>query len=82
MSKRTEAVGQLRGLSDAELTQHLHERRRKLFEVRFQQVTGQVENQRQIRALRREVARALTVRNQPVADAEPEQAADAEGEER
>ena len=70
MTKHSDAVGTLRNLSDAELDDHLRAQRRKLFEVRFQQATGQVENHRQIRALRREIARSLTIQSgtQPSAE--------------
>jgi len=61
MTKQVEAMHALRQLSSSELAEHLLERRRKLFEIRFQQATGQVENHRQIRDLRQEIARALTV---------------------
>jgi len=61
MTKRTDSLHSLRQLSEADLADHLRDRRRKLFEVRFQQATGQVENHRQIRDLRKEIARALTV---------------------
>jgi large subunit ribosomal protein L29 len=61
MTKQVEAMHTLRQMTEADLAEHLRERRRKLFEIRFQQATGQVENHRQIRDLRREIARALTV---------------------
>jgi len=62
VSKRSEALVTLRKMTDAEFTQHLDDQRRKLFELRFQQVTGQVENQRHLRHIRKELARTLTVR--------------------
>ena len=61
MSKRTQKMNALRQLSPEQLEDHMRTQRRKLFEVRFQQATGQVENHRQVRELRREIARALTV---------------------
>ena len=61
MSKRGAHVDELRAMSSDELQEHLRQQRRRLFEVRFQQAAGQVENHRQIRVLRREIARALTV---------------------
>jgi large subunit ribosomal protein L29 len=61
MSKRHESLNNLRQMSSGALADHLREQRRKLFEVRFQQATGQVENHRQIRELHREIARTLTV---------------------
>lgn len=64
MTKQVDSLHQLRQMTGADLDDHLLERRRKLFEVRFQQATGQVENHRQIRELRREIARALTIRDE------------------
>ena len=61
MSKQTEAIKALRDMTDAELGDHLRQQRRHLFELRFQQATGQVENHRQIRDTRREIARTMTV---------------------
>lgn len=61
MSKQLERVKVLREMSAEDLAEHLKQQRRKLFEVRFQQATGQVENHRQVRELRREIARAMTV---------------------
>ena len=61
MSKHAQHLEELRGLSVEDLDEHLRQQRRRLFEVRFQQATGQVENHRQIRELRREIARTMTV---------------------
>ena len=61
MSKQLERVKLLREMSPEDLVEHMRQQRRKLFEVRFQQATGQVENHRQVRELRREIARAMTV---------------------
>jgi large subunit ribosomal protein L29 len=61
VSKQVEAVHALRAMTAQDLDEHLREQRRRLFEVRFQQAAGQVENHRQIRALRREIARTMTL---------------------
>lgn len=61
MSQRSESIKALRQMNDEELVVHLRQQRRKLFEVRFQQATGQVENHRLIRDLRREIGRTMTV---------------------
>jgi large subunit ribosomal protein L29 len=61
MSKDVEALDKLRSMSDEELQTHLLAQRRKLFEIRLQQATGQVENFTQIRQIRREIARTMTV---------------------
>jgi large subunit ribosomal protein L29 len=61
VSKQVEAVNFLRTMSTEDLDEHLRQQRRRLFEVRFQQAAGQVENHRQVRELRREIARTMTI---------------------
>jgi ribosomal protein L29 len=61
MTKQVEAVHLLRSMAAEDLELHLQEQRRRLFEVRFQQAAGQVENHRQVRQLRREIARTMTL---------------------
>jgi large subunit ribosomal protein L29 len=62
MTKQTDALHDLRRMTVAELDDYLSKQRRRLFEVRFQQATGQVENHRQVREIRHEIARAMTVK--------------------
>jgi large subunit ribosomal protein L29 len=62
VTKQTDALNELRRMTVAELDDHLVKQRRRLFEVRFQQATGQVENHRQVREIRHEIARAMTVK--------------------
>ena len=62
MTKQTDTVNELRRMTVIELDDHLSRQRRRLFEVRFQQATGQVENHRQVREIRHEIARAMTVK--------------------
>ena len=62
MTKQTESLIELRRLTAPELDDYLSKQRRRLFEVRFQQATGQVENHRQVREIRHEIARAMTVK--------------------
>ncbi len=62
MTKQTESLNELRRMTVAELDDHLGKQRRRLFEVRFQQATGQVENHRQVREIRHEIARTMTVK--------------------
>jgi large subunit ribosomal protein L29 len=62
MTKQGEALVELRRMTVAELDDHLSKQRRRLFEVRFQQATGQVENHRQVREIRHEIARTMTVK--------------------
>jgi large subunit ribosomal protein L29 len=61
MTARAVALDNLRALSADELASHLREQRGQLFQVRLQQTIGQVENHRQIRAIRKEIAQAMTV---------------------
>lgn len=62
MTKQTDTLNELRRMTVVELDDHLSRQRRRLFEVRFQQATGQVENHRQVREIRHEIARAMTVK--------------------
>jgi len=52
---------ELRELSDDELDHRLAERRHELFNLRFQSVTGALENSSQLKLAKREIARILTV---------------------
>jgi large subunit ribosomal protein L29 len=61
MTARAIALDNLRALTADELAAHLREQRGQLFQVRLQQTIGQVENHREIRAIRREIARTMTV---------------------
>jgi large subunit ribosomal protein L29 len=51
----------LRELSDEDLEHRLAERRRELFNLRFQSVTGALENTARLKLTKREIARILTV---------------------
>lgn len=64
MSKRQEAIKALRDMTDDELQTHVRQQRRRLFELRFQMATGQVENHRQVREVRREIARTLSTQSE------------------
>lgn len=64
MSKRQEAIKALRDMTDDELQTHAQQQRRRLFELRFQMATGQVENHRQVREVRREIARTLATQTE------------------
>ena len=57
MTRATE----LRDLSDDELGDRLKERRQELFNLRFQSVTGALENSARLKLAKREIARILTV---------------------
>ena len=64
MTKRLIAVANLREMTSDELVAHLREQRGQLFQVRLQQTIGQVDNHRQIRAIRQEIARTMTIQVQ------------------
>ena len=55
------AAGELRELSDDELTSRLRESKEELFNLRFQMATGQLSNNRRLRTVRQEIARVYTV---------------------
>ena len=54
-------ASELRELPDDELRQKLDEGKEELFNLRFQIVTGQLDDPRRIKQVKREVARVLTV---------------------
>ncbi len=74
-------VTELRNLGDAELVERLDQTRAELFNLRFQHVTGQLDNHARLGQLRREVARLNTLlREREIAAAEAlAQAANQEG---
>ena len=55
---------ELRELSDDELDHRLTERRQELFNLRFQSVTGALENAARLKLTKREIARILTVQTE------------------
>ncbi|WP_366077286.1 50S ribosomal protein L29 [uncultured Aeromicrobium sp.] len=59
MSKTTAA--ELRALSADELSAKLKEAKEELFNLRFQNATGQLDNTARLRTVRREIARIYTV---------------------
>jgi large subunit ribosomal protein L29 len=54
-------TAELRELDDEGLLGKLREAKEELFNLRFQAATGQLENHRQIRNVRRQIAQVLTV---------------------
>jgi large subunit ribosomal protein L29 len=54
-------AGELRELTDDELTDKLRESKEELFNLRFQSATGQLTNNRRLRIVRHEIARIYTV---------------------
>ena len=53
--------GELREMTDDELTDKLRESKEELFNLRFQTATGQLTNNRRLRTVRQEIARVYTV---------------------
>jgi len=51
-------------MTDEELEHRLAETRQELFNLRFQGVTGALENTARLKLAKREIARILTVRNE------------------
>jgi large subunit ribosomal protein L29 len=51
-------------MTDEELENALHDRRQELFNLRFQSVTGALENSARLKLAKREIARILTVRHE------------------
>jgi large subunit ribosomal protein L29 len=51
----------LRGLSGDEIVDKLREAKEELFNLRFQAATGQLNNNRRLRLIRRDIARIYTV---------------------
>lgn len=49
-----------RALTVDELRQKEHDLRKELFNLRFRQATGEIENPMRIRAIRKDIARVLT----------------------
>lgn len=54
----------LRTMTVDELRSQEKDLRRELFNLRFQQVTGEIENPMRIRHIRKDIARVLTVLNE------------------
>ncbi len=57
-------ASELRDLTIEELRQEEANLRKELFNLRFQKVTGEIENPMRIRQVRKDIARVLTVINE------------------
>jgi large subunit ribosomal protein L29 len=55
------APGELRGLGAEDLASRLKEAKEELFNLRFQVATGQLDNNRRLQVVRRDIARIYTV---------------------
>ena len=60
----TKAAEELRSLGDEELVTKLREAKAELFNLRFQSATGQLDNNRRLQSVRREIARIYTILRQ------------------
>jgi large subunit ribosomal protein L29 len=58
---KSATAGELRGLSRAELNAKVVELKEELFNLRFQNATGQLESHGRLRAVRKDIARIYTV---------------------
>ncbi len=54
-------ISELRDLSIDELQKKEQDLRKELFNLRFQQATGEIENPMRIRAIRKDISRTLTL---------------------
>ena len=54
-------AGDLRAMEDDELVQRLREHKEELFNLRFQSATGQLDNNKRLQTVRRDIARIYTV---------------------
>jgi large subunit ribosomal protein L29 len=57
-------AAELRELADDELAEQLEDNREELFNLRFQVVSGQLDNPHRIAEVKREIARILTVQRE------------------
>ena len=60
----TTQTDELRELHDDELETRLREAKEELFNLRFQMATGQLDNNRRIREVKRDIARVLTIQQE------------------
>jgi large subunit ribosomal protein L29 len=61
MANNALSPADLRGLDDDELVSRLREAKEELFNLRFQVATGQLDNNRRLQTVRRDIARIYTV---------------------
>ncbi|MBA2316299.1 MAG: 50S ribosomal protein L29 [Euzebyales bacterium] len=59
-------AAELRELSDAELVEKFEEAKDELFNLRFANVTGQLDNVRRLIEVRKDIARVMTVQRERV----------------
>lgn len=72
------STAELRDFNDTELLERLGEAKQELFNLRFQRATGQLQNSARIAAVKRDIARILTIlREREIDAAEAVQGSDA-----
>ena len=54
-------LAEIRGMTADELLNKIRDSKKELFNLRFQQVSGRIENPARIRLVRRDIARMMTV---------------------
>lgn len=57
-------TAELRDLSDTELVEQIDDLKKELFNLRFQMVTGQLDNPTLLKECRRNIARVLTIQRE------------------
>lgn len=59
-------LSEFRALTVDELTQKEQDLRKELFNLRFQQATGEIQNPMRINTVKKEIARVLTIKSEKV----------------
>jgi large subunit ribosomal protein L29 len=57
-------IDEIRGLTEDEIEDRLHELREEMFDIQLKKRTGETQNPLRERTLRREIARVLTIKNE------------------
>lgn len=57
-------TSEFRAMTVNELNQKEQDMRKELFNLRFQQATGEIENPMRIRTVRKDIARVLTIKSE------------------
>lgn len=57
-------TAEFRAMTVDELTQKEQDLRKELFNLRFQQATGEIENPMRIRTVKKDIARVLTIKSE------------------
>ncbi len=63
-------ISDVRAMTTDQLTDELEKLKKEQFNLRFQQASGQLENQSRIRQVRRDIARVQTVQSELAAKSE------------